>query len=249
MPNSSTDITFEQLAELREKTEAVSGFLSKRLRQHLATLNPILAPKRIFGKYVGSKDSAPRADEAYAQLMEKYKEASGSPFGLRSDLDDAALSEMEGGIEFYPWEYTYNADGKAILMTHPFRWAVTYKSAYSLAHIRSLYTQSQSDKRPNDVRYFVVNALALQIAVARIPGATQLFEDLRYEVKPEAPPGLGRLTMLTIGGLLGSFRPPDELILMATRFSGIPAFIELIDQDALANLPDPFRARIESLLI
>ena len=61
-------VTIEQLADLREKTERLSQFLSQRLRNHLTTLYPILAPRRTFGKYVGFKEVIPRADEAYTQL-------------------------------------------------------------------------------------------------------------------------------------------------------------------------------------
>jgi hypothetical protein len=45
-----------------------------------------------------------------------------------------------------------------------------------------------------------------------------------------------------------SFRPSDEVILAATRFSGVPAFIELIDVEAARMLPDPLKARIEEIL-
>ena len=249
MADAAQSITFDQLVELREKTEAVSGFLSKRLRQHLNTLYPILAPRRVFGKYVGSKEPAPRADEAYAQLLERYKEACGAPFSLRFDLDEAALSELENGIEIYPWEYTYETGGKSIVITNPFRWAVVYKSAYTLAQLRAVYLQGQGDKRPNDVRHFLVNAMAFPVAVARTPGAAQLVEDLRYQIQFEAPQGLGKLSMMTVSPGIATFRPPDDLMLMATRFSGIAAFIELIDKDAVAELPDPFRAQVESLLI
>ena len=249
MAKAAPEITFDQLAELREKTEAVSGFLSQRLRQHLSTLYPILAPRRVFGRYAGAKEPSSRADEAYAHLAEKYKEASGSPFALRSDLDEAALAELENGIEIYPWEYSYEAGGKTIVMTNPFRWALTYKSSYTLAQLRAVYQQGQGDKRPADVRHFLVNALALQVTIARTPGVTHLIEDLRYGVHLEAPQGLGKLAMLTLSPGLATFRPQDDLILMATRFSGISAFIELIDKDAVASLPDPFRTQIELLLI
>jgi hypothetical protein len=34
----------------------------------------------------------------------------------------------------------------------------------------------------------------------------------------------------------------------ATRFSGIPAFIELVDTEATANLPDPLKARLQEVV-
>ncbi len=248
MPKPSPKLTLDQLAELREKTESISEFLRNRLRQHLTALYPVLAPKRSFGKYLGAKDAATKAEEAYSQLVQRFKEVSGAPFSMRDDLDESALLETENGIEIYPWEYSYQAGGKTIAMTNPFRWAVTYKSAYTLAQMRAMYIQGQVDKRPADVRHFLVNALALQVSLARATGAMQLLEDLRYEVKPDVPQGLGRLTILTVAAPLASFRPPDELILMGTRFSGVAAFIELVEKDAI-SLADPLRTQIESLLI
>jgi hypothetical protein len=43
-------LTFEQLVEFRAKTEALSQFLSKRLKAHLETLRLLLAPRRLLGK-------------------------------------------------------------------------------------------------------------------------------------------------------------------------------------------------------
>ena len=61
--NAAPALTFEQLPQLREKTERLSPFLCGRLKTHLNTLYPILAPKRVFGKYLGSKEPISRADE------------------------------------------------------------------------------------------------------------------------------------------------------------------------------------------
>jgi len=240
-------LTFDQLAELREKTERLSQFLSERLKNHLATLYPILAPKRVFGKYLGFKETIGRADEAYHQLTEKYREAAGSPFDLRSDLDDEALSAMEHGIEAYPWEYALQAGDKTVTISSPVRWVVTYRSDYSLAEMRRLGA-TKGDRRKAALRHFVVNAIATQIVFAHNPGTVQLLEDLRYDVRVEVGPGLGKLPLLTISSRISSFRPPDELILSAIRLSGVPAFIELVDPEAVRQVEDPLRQQIEKIL-
>lgn len=54
-------IIFDEVAELREKTERLSQSLAGRLKSHLATLYPILARKRVFGKYNGVGDGGVRA--------------------------------------------------------------------------------------------------------------------------------------------------------------------------------------------
>src|SRR5579864_7003110 len=162
--DAARTLTFEQLAQLREKTERLSRFLSERLKSHLNTLYPVLAPRRVFGKYLGAKEVIARADDSYTQLVEKYREVSGSPFELRSDLDEEALSAMENGIEVYPWEYTRQAGDKTITISSPFRWVVTYRSDYSLSEMRRLIA-SKSERRRQAVRHFLVNALASQIVI------------------------------------------------------------------------------------
>jgi hypothetical protein len=54
------------------------------------------------------------------------------------------------------------------------------------------------------------------------------------------------LTTITFG--LPSFRPPDDLIMAATSFSGIPAFIELVDTDAASRLQDPLKTQLQELV-
>jgi hypothetical protein len=240
-------LNFDQLAELREKTERLSQFLSGRLKGHLKTLYPILAPKRVFGKYLGFKEGAARADEAYNQLVAKYREISGSPFDLRSDLDEEALSAMEHGIEVYPWEYSIQAGDRTVTISSPVRWVITYRSDYSLTEIRRMIA-TKAERSKGSVRHFVVNALACQIVFAHNPGVVQLLEDLRYDVRVEEAAGLGKLPLLTISSRMISFRPPDEQVLSAIRLSGVPAFIELVDVEAVHQLDDPLRRRMEEIL-
>lgn len=240
-------VTLDNLVELRETSEKLSQFLAGRLKAHLDTLYPLLAPKRIFGKHIGAREAVPKADEAFAQLGDKYREAAGAPFELRSDLDEPALSAMEHGIEVYPWEYTHEVGGKSITMTSPVRWVVTYRSDYTLAQLRALMA-AKGERKALPLRQFLVNAVALQVVLSRTPGLTALLQDLAYDVRMENGPGLGRLPLVTVGFPMPSFRPPDELIQAATRFSGVPAFIELVDTEAAQTLENPLRTRIEELL-
>jgi len=240
-------VTLDNLVELREKSEKLSQFLAGRLKTHLDTLYPLLAPKRIFGKHIGAKENVPRADEAYTQLADKYRESAGAPFELRSDLDEPALSAMEHGIEIYPWEYTHEVGGKEITITSPVRWVVTYRSDYTLAQLRALVS-TKGERKPLPLRQFVANAVAMQVVLARTPGMTGLLQDLAYDVRVESGPGLGKLPLVTVGCPIPSFRPPDDLILAATRFSGVPAFFELVDTEAALALENPLRSRIQAIL-
>jgi hypothetical protein len=175
----------------------------------------------------------------------------GKPFALPPELDDAPLSNIDNRIDLYPWEYTHQAkserETKPLTITSPVRWVLTYSSEYSLSQL--LQTLAGKEQRRSEaVRQFVVNALVLHAMLGKFPGITQLLTDLRYEIRTEKFPALGELPLVTIRSCLSSFRPADGLILAATRFSGVPAFIELIDVEAVHSLPDPLRLRIEDIL-
>jgi hypothetical protein len=248
---AAKSLTFEQLADLREKTEAISQFLQKQLKTHLETLRPLLAPRRLLGKYAGVKEDVVGADRAFAQLQEQYKGVCGKPFALHPELDDAPLSNIDNRIDLYPWEYTYQAkserETKAVTITSPVRWVLTYSSEYALSQLVQTIA-SKEQRRSESVRQFVVNALVMHAVLAKFPGITQLLTDLRYEIRTEKSPSLGELPLVTVHSCLPSFRPSDNLILAATRLSGIPAFIELIDTEAVHTMPDPLKLRIEEVL-
>lgn len=245
-----TITNLDQLLEFREVTERISAYLGKRLKDHLAALSPLLAPGRIFGKYVGSRESSARADEALAELTEKYRAAAGSPFDLKADLDDEILGSIGSSIQIYPYEYTHEDQAvkppKLIAMTSPVRWVVTYGSEYSWAQVR-MAMQEPGMRRPQPLRQFVVNALAFQVVLGRNPGAAQLLKDLRWETASSTVREFEHLPLATFSMQLPSFRPADELLLTAVRLSGVPAFIEVIDMEAIHGLDDPLRLQIESL--
>jgi hypothetical protein len=127
------------------------------------------------------------------------------------------------------------------------RWVLTYTSEYSLSQVIQTLT-GKEQRRSDAVRQFVVNALVMQAVLGKFPGITQLLTDLRYEIQTEKSPALGELPLVTLRSCIPSFRPADDLILTATRFSGVPAFIELIDVEALHTLQDPLKLRLEKML-
>jgi hypothetical protein len=124
---------------------------------------------------------------------------------------------------------------------------VSFTSTYGLSQMRQGLT-GKGERRVEHVRQFVVNALVTQLAIAHATGLGTLFSDLRYTLQTEYAPDLPKLPLTTITFGLPSFRPPDDLILAATSFSGIPAFIELIDTDAASGLQDPLKTRLQELV-
>lgn len=246
-----TITNLDELLEFRGITERISAYLSKRLKEHLATLWPLLAPGRVLGKHVGARDSAARADEALADLREKFKQASGGPFDFKPELDEEVLTSVGSGVQVFPYEYSHELQGakagRVLAMTSPVRWVATYTSDYSLAQVWSV-VEGVGDRRSPAVRQFVANALMFQVVLNRNHAAAQLLKDLRWDIEVMSLPGLDRLPLVTFGFRLPSFRPPDDLLLTAVRLSGVPAFIELIEPEAVARIEDPLRRQIETLL-
>ncbi len=241
----------DELLEFRETTERISQFLDKRLRGHLSALSPLLAPARVFGKHVGGRESATRADEAMAELAAKYQQVHGL-FDLKPDLDETALASVgAAGIQIFPYEYGYQAQGaggtRRITMTSPVRWVVTYASDLALSQVRNP-PGVPGEARTKALQRFVVNALAFQIVLNRNAAVAQLLNDLRYETAVETLPELDTLPLAVFSVQVPSFRPADDLLFTAVRLSGVPAFIELIDMDALRGIQDPLRLQIEALL-
>jgi hypothetical protein len=240
-------LTFQQLPELRRKTEAVSRFLKDQISAHLETLRPLFGPERILGKSAGGRTDVTGAERALVELRQSYAPFTVKPFDLPETLDENWLTLVGNSLELHPWEYAYSVQGKSIMMTSPVRWVVNYRNNYSLAQVKSILTGKET-VRPDHLRQFAVDSLVLQLVLNRNPGLARLFQDLRYELKSEVLPELKGLPVVTITSCLKSFRPADDLIVAATAFSGVPAFIELLDSEAFAHPADPLHAKIEVLL-
>jgi hypothetical protein len=244
-------LTFQELTELRRKTEAVSKFLQEQLAAHLETLRPVLSPERVFSKFLGTKGDQTLADRAFVQLQQNYRPFSARPFEVPSEFDPHWLTLVGNRLTLYPWEYTHEArtaqETKQITMASPVRWVVSFTSAYGLSQLRQGLA-GKAERRVEHVRQFVVNALVTQLAISHAAGLGVLLTDLRYQLQTEYAPDLPKLPLTTITFGLPSFRPPDDLILAATSFSGIPAFIELVDTDAASRLQDPLKTRLQELV-
>jgi hypothetical protein len=232
-------LTIEELGSLRERTEIIAGLLRERLAAQLDALRPLFAPRRLLGRHVRSsvREEIPGADRAFAALRDRYQATCGRPFALPKDLED-----------LYPFEYPHRIAGeRTITMTNPVCWIVSYRSGYTIAQLESAL-EVRSSLRPSDARQFLLGALTLQLLFETFPEIRDVLTDLRYDVALEKRPGLGDLSLVTLRAPLPAFRPSDDLIANATRLSGVPAFIELIDLEALPRLRDPLVERIQHAL-
>ena len=240
-------LSLAQVPELRRKTEAVSQFLQQQLAGHLETLRPLFAPERVFGKLAGGRVEVAGAERALSELQQRYRPFTVRPYDLPADLDTNWLSLVGSALDLHPWEYGCEIQGKAITMSSPVRWVINYRTNYTLAQVKNVLSGKEK-VRPEYLRQFVVNALVLQAALKHNPGLMQLFEDLGYELKTETPAELKGLPVLAITSCIQSFRPADDIIAAATAFSGVPAFIELINLDAQQTPKDALKEKLLALM-
>src|SRR5262249_54323896 len=174
---SAKPLTFQELPELRRKTEVISKLLQDQVQAHLETLRPILSPELLFGRHAGAKGDVALADRALFQLQQLYKPFSARPFDLPSQLDQYCLTLVGNPVTLYPRENHYQAgrdrESKAISLTPPLRWVMSFSSAYTLAQLRQALA-GKGERRPEHVRQFVVNALVTQLIITHIPGLVPL---------------------------------------------------------------------------
>lgn len=205
------------------------------------------APDRIFGKLTGGKVDVLTSERAFAEVKEKIAAFTGPPFNLSSAFEAQWLALTGATIELHPWEYAHEIAGRKITMTCPLRWVLNYKNGLSFGKLRAAVCGDEKAS-PELIRQFVVNALVLQAVLRFTPGLAPLLADLRYDLKMETPPEFKGLPLVTIAPCLETFRPADDLISAATAFSGVPAFVELLDIEASRNPRDLWKERVEQLL-
>ena len=240
-------ISLQELPELRRKTEAVSRFLKDQIASHLETLRPLFGPERILGKYAGGKVDVPGAERALAELRQSCAPFTRKPYDLPETLDVNWLTLVGNVLDLHPWDYVQQIQGKPITITSPIRWVVNFRTNYNLAQVKAVLAGKEA-VRPEYLRQYVVNALVLQLILVRNAGLLQLFQDLRYELKIETVPDLKGLPIATVTFCLKSFRPADDLIQSATAFSGVPAFIEVLDLEAVKSPRDALKEKLDELL-
>jgi len=239
------DLSLDRLPELRRQTDLVSVVIRQKLDDYLDTLRPLLAPQRVIGKHLSGASGAetPGAERAFKKLQDRYA-AAADGYGLPRELRDGAI-DVERDIQLHPWSYPHTLpDGSELSVSSPVRWVLTYRCAYSPDQIRHTL-QSRRDRRPADLLQFVLSALTLQILLEAYPGIARVFSDLRFELISEPAPGAGPVPLVGVRAAIPSFRPPDDVLERSTQLSGVPAFIELIDPDAL-DLRDPLAESLKA---
>jgi hypothetical protein len=236
----------QKLLELRRLTRALAEHVRGQLMEYLATLSPLLRPKSLLGSHIqGVRETTRAADRAFKELQSAYESVAGAqPFNLPRELKGPIA--LEGStLEISPYQYVHEAKTrratKAITVTSPLKWVLSF-SGFSLDDLREGLAGSDSTKfRAQD---FVLNFLVLHVGTAQ-KGVPQLFEALRLPISSQLFPDLGKLPITVVSSSVPTVLPADETIVESTEISGLDAFEEVADPEAIAALRDPVK---ESLL-
>jgi len=244
-------LTTQRLLELRKLTRAISESLRGEVLDILGTLAPLLRPKSLLGSYIqgGPKESVRGADRALKDLQNVYDSVAGTnPFNLPRELR-TPLPIDSSSLEITPFEYTHSAKSKRqsreITITSPLRWVLGF-SGFSLEKLREgLESGDPTEFRAQE---FVLNFLIVHVGVSLQKGVSQLFEALRFPVSVHEAPEFGKLPITLISSVIPTVRPSDDTIIESAEVSGMPAFEEVVDLEAILQLKDPLRDRLTDLI-
>ncbi len=242
------DLDNQEFLKLRQATEKISNVLTKRLKTHLDILKPLFLPRKLLGTYIKSafRDEVAGSDKSFATLQERYAAICEKPFKLPKKLK-VPLAPIANQLEVTSYQYPLAIDGsdsKTIQITSPTKWILSYRSDCPISRLKAILAGHEPVQTEDMVRS-LVDHLVLVIFLEKFPYLKQILEDLRYSVDVEEIDELGGLQVVVVRAPLETFLPPDDFILQITQLSGVPAFQEIVDLEALENMPDPLK---ESLL-
>jgi len=234
----------QQYIQLRKNTEKIAKTLDKRLKGHLNILKPLFIPRKLLGTYIKSlsMEEISGSDKAFAELQERYAAVCEKPFGLPKKLK-TPLPPISNKLDAIPFIYSlYIGDSKenTTHITAANRWILSYRSECPYNRLKAM-VMGDEKRQPDDMKQSLIEHLTMVILLKHFKPLIQLFRDLRYEVEIQKLEDLGGLPVVILKASIESFLPPDDFILQITQLSGIPAFQEIIDLDAVEKMPDPLR--------
>jgi hypothetical protein len=158
---------------------------------------------------------------------------------------------MPTQLQLYSWEYLHDVatknGRKKIAVSSPLSWVLCYPSPYSLSMFRQVVGGGH-ERDQNQIAAFVLRACVMALMFEKLPGLKTLFEGLRYSVETRKTPELGELPLVTISAPFPSFRPSDDIVLLASGVSGGNSFEEVLDLETTRKMADPLRTQVQSLL-
>ena len=234
------------LLRARALTRLLSEHLQGRLKDHLATLTPVFRARNVLGDYVqGTRDGLKAPERALKELQEIYRTAGAAkPFYLTEDLR-APIEGLTNSLNISQYEYVHQATAqgraKAITVTTPCRWVLTY-AGYEPAQFKQLL--ANRERKPADLHQFVLHYSVMQLVLSRQPGIARLFGAMRFPISTGKIAEFGEVPVIFVASPVSTALPPDDVVVESTEISGQNVFEEVVDVEALRAIGDPERDKL-----
>lgn len=241
----------DDLLKRRRLTRAMSEILRDRMQGYLATLSPLLRPRRTFGDHVqGTGAESPRnADGALKELSALHERLAGAkPFSLRVPLS-VPIRMTSLTLDVSPLEYTHATTGahgsREVLVRSPFKWVLAY-TGFGPGRLKELLASRQ--RSPEELHEYLVHYLVLHLTFAQQTGVTDILKTMHFPVSTERLAEFGDLPVTCIGCDVATMLPADEVIDRSAEISGMDAFEEIVRLEDVEGLRDPLKAALSPVL-
>ena len=235
-------IKTEELMHLRDFTRKVASILSDDANAYFKSLTPLFSPRKLFGELMagGAKEKVVGAEKNFSFIEERYKLVMKEAFGLPAKMT-SVIPQISSRISLSNWRYIEDFNGSKVTLVAPTEWVVCYEAPKSLQEVLQLSLDNKSPLQ-EELTSYVLSHLAIQLMFENNPGLRHLIKGLGYELSERTLPEVsGGLVYMVISSPVQSFRPQDELVLMATQFSGNSVFEQLVDHDEIEGLVSPLK--------
>lgn len=243
------DIQMEQMTQLREISRNVSVYLEKQLNKHIQTLMPLFSPRKVWGEYMEGSNAGkvPGAKANYDELQEKFQSIMLNAFGV-SDRISGLVPLVSGKLTLSQWRTIETISGKPLMIVDPLKWVLSYDAPLSQTTI--VEAKHQHHELDSELLgRFVLANLTLNKLFAVKPDLSGLFTALGFQAQTLTQTHLsGETPYIVLSAPLETFRPQDDLVTMATQFSGSTSFELLLDKEAIDALPNVMQHNLLALL-
>ncbi|MCK5647833.1 MAG: hypothetical protein KAI22_03050 [Gammaproteobacteria bacterium] len=241
-----------KLLKLRKSTNIISSYLEQELKSHITTLSPLFHPKLVFGEYInGSKQNVKGSDVTFKQLQKVYKSLTQTKlFYDRLEELKPPMDVFASVLELNPYEYDYQAssdgESKTIRIISPVKWVLGYKNQ-GITQLKELLSDRMSSAN-SYVQICVLHHLVINSVCSKRDDVLKLLAALRFNISTESSAEYGNIPLVVVSCPVRTIRPSDELIIQSTELSGASIFEEVINEDDINQLIDPYKEHLLELL-
>lgn len=239
-------IEMGEMTGLRETSRKISAVLSKELHGYVKSLTPLFSPRKVLGEFMAgaNKNKVVGAEKNYSMIAEQYKTVMLDAFGHPTKLSSSVPS-ISNQLVLSPWASIDSFDDLNLTLVSPTRWVLGYDVNYN--HQRLLQNHMNGEGQPSieEIGGYVTSQLVIAQLIDANPGISRLFDGLNFTLSIEfLPKQAGKLPFVVLTAPCQSFRPQDDLVKMASQFSGASSFEEMVSEDAVKEMPNAFQDKL-----